>query len=33
LFLIIKVLQERQYGRPVEPDELFMTTHTNKKGE
>jgi len=25
-------LQERKNGRPVEPDELFMATHKNKKG-
>ncbi|XP_068495492.1 uncharacterized protein [Phaseolus vulgaris] len=24
---------ERKYGRPVEPDELFLATHTNKKGD
>lgn len=24
--------QERKYGRPVKPDELFIVTHTNKKG-
>ncbi|XP_068501886.1 uncharacterized protein [Phaseolus vulgaris] len=29
----IAVTLERQYGRPPEPDELFMATHTNKKGE
>jgi len=26
-------LQEHKYGRPAKPDELFMATHTNKKGE
>jgi len=24
-------LKERLYGHPVQPDELFMATHTNKK--
>jgi len=33
MFLVIKVLQERQYGSLVELDELFMAIHTNKKSE
>ena len=33
MLLIVQNYQERQYGRPPELDELFMATHTNKKGE
>ncbi|XP_068472509.1 uncharacterized protein [Phaseolus vulgaris] len=29
----IAVTLERQYGRPLELYELFMATHTNKKGK